>query len=846
MRTLLHLAFLCLSLSVATGLIAQERCLHSTLLELTAYESQKFPIVVLDILALKGGRPAIADPAAAAGQFTIWESEDSCSIVSVVPGTRQLQYDLRLYVDLSVPTPVEFHAVLNLAQTVVRSPGFRISPFFHTRRADRMVQLSVKELGNLALDSVPDPTFTVHMLIDHLRSLGASQEANGQIILAVLDTLTSTDLVDLASATKEFPGRAPSWLVVLAHDVKGNDMHRPPEESVLMHDWISSPPGHRDTTVRKALGSIADARYQVTLRSNRRVTPDTVRSFRLGLHVPASGKPPKPDTLAMVFTIKVPRDVVNARFIDHYVGIASDLARLKHYIQALDSLKSGYQLLPAVAISAEAERVIRAYGESLLKEGGASSCAPLCDRAEEDWNIATNKHDWYKQLKTELLERRLKAEDENLDGSIEVLEQLANVHPEKRSYAARLYVLRGDLACAKGEEWEGAAMYGRSQSLQDDASVRGKLQRTVANAVSTDYGSSNFSRLYEQGKTFLKQVNGQFDLRFMHGVAAARMKDYALAATHLEWCVLNWSRTTRLTTWDNLFARLQEIYGLALRFDDAYRVNRRLYQQRGDKVMLLQALKHLRSRWALPVAVLFPVFWGRNTSPSTRSAFFRASPLTVAPGFFIGLSVVSPSGKERYRIRSSRDMSVPARDLLDTLAEYPALIEQPADQENWWIVSRLSDGYVILQLSTASDERTQVILSSIRERKMFDEPWSQLVNSEQTVGVRFVGEMVTGMITAEFESRGSTRLDSYWDAARPNTLIQYMVLHATKGEIAQNQGFNAAKAKHDQALWIRSSAALAYFTQNAEYGGQPIIDVCNPVYVNKVWKAALRMGLRKY
>ena len=76
-------------------------------------------------------------------------------------------------------------------------------------------------------------------------------------------------------------------------------------------------------------------------------------------------------------------------------------------------------------------------------------------------------------------------------------------------------------------------------------------------------------------------------------------------------------------------------------------------------------------------------------------------------------------------------------------------------------------------------------------------------------------------------------------------MIKYLVKHGKEGRIDVRYGFNRSNAHFEEGMFEKSSSTEAYFYQTVKYGSIYVTDIANPLFINKKWIGAVRIGLIK-
>jgi hypothetical protein len=798
------------------------------------WETGAYPRLEVDVIAVENGEPVKLSAAEPDSRVRIAQGKDGCSVISVATPARALEYDVHVFLDLNSLSWTDMQSISLLLKKTADRDGLHLSAFYYVPGGKSVMSVSPLVAKRLKVDSTPDTALSMSSVMDSMRSIASTTEVRGRIFWIAAADFSTKYLALIDSLLKRCDSRGPSWLVVQTKTTEVTDSSEQRPGRLLMLESLETPPESLETKWNACLDLLVQSSQTVVFQPPLMLSATGGRSFNVevGRHL-------------ATFDVTIADSTVRSALLIHYRAISRKLKDERKYLAALDSLAAVNRILGKDAVRGDALTLIKVAGESLLKSQHPEESAPLLDRAERDWGIQPTSVLWYRQLKSDLIEARLRSEGEDKSKELDLREKLAVLHPENRTQSARLLVLRGESALKDGDFWSAAQCFKGALAAKHNPSVQKALQKAVADAVTADNANGEFTRLYEKGSGFIPEISLSFELRFMYANSCMQSHNYVEAASHFEWCVLKWNTAVHITTWDNLFARLQDAYAYSMRFDDAYRVNRRLYQQRGDKVMLLHAMKNLRARLLAPLINCLTVFMERVGTKSARTAFLSAPIPGGMPQYVQAVCFTDSNGSLRTHLGNRAPYKLPTQKILQSLQLLPALLSATGEDRTYWLINRTADGFVVIAFSDETDKKEGNILETIRSERTIEGPWKSLVEYEQEIGTRFLAEVFANMLSAEYAVRGGISLGSYWRELSAQSPVIYITLHDQNGAISQGYAFDRSKAEFDDILWRRSSTSLAFFSQEIKYSGKPVLDVSNPIYVNRTWKASVRIGVQK-
>jgi hypothetical protein len=822
--------------------------LKSTILKFIGTEVNGYPALQADFVAQRNGQPMKLPLDAPTASLQLYEDGLPCPLTALQPSTHGLRMFLDVFVDVKDLSWEELLRGMRALETLSETQGLQFSPRFYARVGLKVQQLSGSNLNRLKLDSIPDPVFNFIDAVDYIQSQPSLFQEGNRVFLFFMPSVEPKDLTRLQQIIRPLLDHQLIFSAFLLQHVDISDPDIFGDRCLFVTD-LTQP----DVEIAKAVTSAADAlrmsRFSVSFQSPNPRSLATDRTLTILANPQATGEPGQHQKAQeAVYVMKIPRATVDSAYVQLYLRTASALRAEALFIPSLDSLFNAYNLLPAEAFRRTATGTVREYGQLLLDSNKAMLSADLFDRAEKNWRIDPVAQPWYNDLKTRLLKAHsaiLAETDNTLEIRTQIQASLAQLHPENRAMKKRYADLKGDLQRTRGEFWAAATSYRQGINVQSDSEMEKKLLDMVRKGVNSSFAAGHFDTLYRQGISFEKWLAPHFDLRYMFATACSKNKDFTRAGTNFEWLIQNWSAKQTLVSWQEIFSQLQQVYSSNLRFDDAFRVNERLYRQSEDARFLLQTVKNLRARYLVAVSAAFPVFWARNASSQARGKFFDKATLTSWPHYFQGATLITRDGAVIAALSHGKFLPPPIdATVLDSVAS-PQILDSSPGGKTVWMVSRTSGGFFVLQFSTDEDDEGNVLLSAVRAQRMLDEPWDQLAKREEVLGSRLASELITGMLSVEYELKETLNPASYWAVLSTIPTMKYLVFHAQGGAIASSHGFDRAKWAGDPDLWMKSSTVLAYMVQKVRYDTKDILDTANPVYVSGRCRGTIRLGITR-
>lgn len=824
---------------------ANENDFSSSMLRQTHLDSHALPIVELDILALQSGQPVHLDQETIHKKLAVMEDAVACSLISCQSSLRKLSLDVDLFADLDAVTKEELNKFENIVLAVSSHSGFKTRLHTYALQDSGLTELPLGEFNRLKLDSRGAQTLSLDKALEFIRQQTSFSTGN-HIIFFLLRYTDEQAINRLRQTMLSLNDRGTLWYGVIytkAVDIGKGDM--PLDHCVILED-LGEPEDQLRASLVFFLDRVQAATYAVQFLSpNKR----SLRTTRV-LDVTVCERCETDGSQKMSWVVTYPDSVVKKAYVRFSLENA-EVTKTTHGFQAaLDTLYNAFRWFAAPEFQDAAQSIIGEWGKCIISQRLAYQVDQLRRQAENDWGIAPDHAQWYRELKRDMLNTQLAASLErgdSLDVAISLRDQIGELYPHDTAYLAETQMLRGDLLVGRADFWGAARSYERCQQLRPDKQVDKKLIETIRQGMLRDDQDHNYKRMYVQGKTFTRHFSADVQMRYLFARCCNMTGDFSLALENYEWLVVNWNGGQGIVTWDGLFQELQQMYSSTLRFDEAYRLDQRVFRQREDNMILFQAVRNLRARYLMPVASVFPLFWSRVDAQESRAKFFQKNVLTLWPHFLLGMYVINHGEVGRFAIGDSKKRVAPSTTAIGSASGYPSIINGgPEGQTRAWLVNRIPEGYFVLEFSDDVDDREGIMLGEIKKRKMLDEPWNALANYEQSFGVRTLSELLTGMLTAEYEERSSLSLSAYLEPLRKVSPIIYLVHHTKGGQINESSAFDRPLAQYAGNNWIRSSTTLAFMVQELDYNKNSVIDAANPMYIDRAWKGVIRVGFRKF
>jgi tetratricopeptide (TPR) repeat protein len=839
-RRLTSVVVFCMCLLPSFQSLAEEpefRRLPFTTLDIIRIDWRRFPDLTLECLAIRQGR--VFDLCRMANTPAITENAVACSLVACHKPDHPTPLTAVMFLALSELEVEEVTALQTAIRSTLDSCGQSFVPRFFIPRESHWVQVDLEDIDKLQFDSIPPPAWSPVLLQKMAAQIRAGAPRGNDLTILVASKV-SQQMLDMCSGAMDHGKQVVHRIGILARDadLSHSALQRMSQCEFVAQLDVEAPllAQTLQTIVRENIAAQCALRF-VTPMGHMRYAE---RVFRVCIDDGAG-------ILEGVYSEAIPDSVIQTASRRWHEDKAVELGRKRLFAEASDTLWCAYTLLNDQDIREfAAKNLFQAWREQ-LRESGCTSAErnDLLRHGDDVWHFSA-EDPWYQKLEIEILDSLLHgppSSNESIPERLALLKRLAALLSEK-ARQAETFALIGDLEYQCGNFWSAADDYSRSLQRSHSSILADRQRRAVEEAIASDFVAGRFSDLYKNGLGYQKSVGESFPHRYMFAVGCMQSGDFARARTEFEWLTFNWNRNQNLVSWEDALANLQGLYERTLQFEHAFRLAQRLYRQRTDDALLRKALRDLRARFLAPIAMAFPAMMER-VGRGGLGPFFEKKNVVIWPHFLSSFFCVDSRGRTTH-VAGTR--SVAKLDLSQSrrMGTEASIVETRGAESVDRLCQRAGDGFFVLESTGRINETESVMLAAIRQAKSQDQPWTRLIEYEQTIGVRLLSELFSAMITAELRVCGHCDIRRYWEAVGDGSgVIRYMVFHGHEGRVLQSCGFDSTQMVYARGLWRQSSNTRAYFCQAATCQQKPVLDLANPIYIDAAWRGAARIGVVK-
>ncbi len=581
-----------------------------------------------------------------------------------------------------------------------------------------------------------------------------------------------------------------------------------------------------------------------------------VFSFRVHDIVPGNTKrqyqliiPVQNERLIKNFTLELPEDKMQEYFCVVYSEKGRKLLSASRYKMALDTIYQAYMNFPDTSFRNIAQEAIVKWGAKIILDSTGEDILPLLNDAEKKWNFNPFSDNWYKILKLKLLKLHFRIEDTRgapLAQRITICEEIIRLAPDDKFYQNKLLLLKGEQQKLLGNHWEAVNYFHQSWKIYSDKDAKQEMYRELNQAVSSYFNKGKYGDLLSRVSSYFDYIKQQFRYRYILAFSNLAVHNYSKAKIHYEWLLNHWKAKQKYLTWDKAFNTLQELYDYTLDFDRAFDMIQQIYREKeGENQRLSAVVASLKAKYLVPVIDAFPVFKKQSVSNKLETAFFEELRPLHWPDFVEGLYIISSNGRILWKADKGNIVIPPNTSRLLEIQSFPVFLRNN-DKYTAYLINKLTDGYVVLQISTRLNQEEKILLQNIQQNRLNDKPWYQLYTYEQQNGLPVLSEILSLMVGIDYVADGKVNLEAYWRQFKKHSYFIYVVIHNRDGRVVLNKNFNKIKGKFDPLTWERSSRARALFQQEVVYEQESVFDITNPIYYKGKITGAIRFGFKKY
>jgi hypothetical protein len=539
--------------------------------------------------------------------------------------------------------------------------------------------------------------------------------------------------------------------------------------------------------------------------------------------------------------VNYPKYIIDFNYEKNVIDSIDELLSSKKFIEASEYLFEKMRTHDCDKFNKKSKKIIIEYSE-WLKVQAVIDTTSLYDFAENHYTFSVDSNVWYKNIKLDILKillSKTQKSDETIQHRYNLTKSLYYLDSQSMNNKLLFYDVSGDLASFESKYWDAVDQYFNYIDLENSNVVESKLNIVISKAFESDYKNHKYIDIYKYGNRLLPFINSFFELRYIYGNSCEKAKDYQLAIKEYRWLVSNWKENQNYIDWNELFNRLNNLYALTFQFDEAILLNKRIFKQTENEQELFLLLGNTRAKYLQLVSKIVKIYIN-NVGVSSCSSLLSDYNSMDFPHFLDGIYTVDRNRNILNKLYS-KSVNLP---LNVNSSKYPFIYTNIETQKSWIIDNIPSGKLLIIEFSIGSNQKEQLLLSSIKSKKQNVSSWNALSNHQKEIGMKFISQILTAAIQGELSKNKSGKINPYWSALKSSNLFNYIVHHDENGEISHMISFNRDNAEYANGMWEKSSIARAFFKQQINYKNRIIMDIVNPIYLNNRWSSALRIGVK--
>lgn len=815
------------------------------LLEGRQYNSENFPDVTITYRNFYNGSPVTETDEFFRNKVSVWEENHSCLITGHEQVTEGSDITINFLLDLHNITELD----LNKLQRILFELKEKLTIHLYQFSSDSLSELKFSELYHqLSLDKTKS-----HFAQNFAQFIKAKLERpveREQLYVLFTNFKALQDKDILKSTLSSFSEQVGYWYAIFYLECD--------KDYFAIHDnihpnrclFISNFNNEESVLIKYLETNIELFRqnyYKIKFQAADKKPVKPTRTYNLV-------SPVKEDTIQTQISITFDQENMQNYFVNTNVQNAKVKSDSNSYIIALDTLSWAKAIFPNDRFNVCADSVIYSWSNYTLNQNDAKQVPLIFERAENHWQISTTTNSIYTQLKIKLLIlyfKYLERSNSSIDSRIDICEKIIELDPNNNDFKFTLLSLKGKREFDKRNYWMSANYLSDALAIKKfDNDTNNRLIESVSGAFQHEFNVQNYSYLYKAGKKYLsfiksiKDAQIQFICRYQYAYATYKMKRYTEAKNDYEWLLTHWNNTQSLVQYNDTFEILQELYIRSMEFEKAFSIFKENFRMNTEQEKMLPLMvTNLRTKYLVPIMNVFPNIWNQINSLQVRQQMFKEFNIIQRPEFVTGLYFVDKSGNIILVAGSKDKVQSPNFASLEKLSDFPAPWNDKNNNRNW-LINKLSDGYLILEISNHISQAETIYIQNIQRKKMEDRPWHDFSILEQDMSLPYLSRLLTAIIGRDYAMDDRVQLSQYINEL-PNSDIQYLVIHNVNGEVIFSEKFEIDQCQFEAKDWQKSSRTMALYRQNLKYANANIIDIANPIFVDSKFRGVVRIGFKK-
>lgn len=538
----------------------------------------------------------------------------------------------------------------------------------------------------------------------------------------------------------------------------------------------------------------------------------------------------------------VPDSILHEYYITSIIQRVDEYNNQKQTENSLILLKNSYYSLSDIQFIEKSEEILTRSAEELLT---TKNSLPFTRLTELESLTGMDFSKVYLVEKNKLVDAFYKQLDEANDQpaeQVKIAEYLLQNAHEDKNYQARVHWSKGRLLLLEGKKWNALDEFNSGYALIKDQRSEGEIRKLISICLKEAYSQKDYEKLRKYGSTYNAFVTNDFNLRYLYGKACLELKDYSDAITQFEWLLFHWQENKQVT-WDNVFEILQNAYACSFRFNDAIKLNQRIFREKQKQESLFQVVMNLRLM-NLKLCMDAYTAWLDGMPPAViqdKPVDFRP---VMIPAFLTWVKLYSENGQPVQSLYQKN------QEVKTTEPDFRATVNGPMihlSKGHTVLLSKISGRrYVSMCLENESlDETEKSLLLDISKNETNNMLWDKLSRHEEKTGLKLFAQLSAALMESSLKANNNIDFEQYWKRISINPTVKYMIFHGPDGTVVFQKGTVPAKEKYIPSDWQKSSTTNAFYNIEIENNGKKITDLSNPVYGLKGREGSVRLGIER-
>ena len=427
--------------------------------------------------------------------------------------------------------------------------------------------------------------------------------------------------------------------------------------------------------------------------------------------------------------------------------------------------------------------------------------------------------------------------DSTLARRLKIADTLATLGIDNTGWKYQQKMLQGRIFETKHQYLPALAAYESANGIKADANVLASIERVIETSVPVYFDQAKYKIVYTLFRKWPSKKPQSFNLRLMAAESCYQLGLHSEVIKEYEWLLMNWQEKNRLKmSSDSVLQRTESALAGLGEFSKAAAINKRVYLQSKNQLMLLRMIVNNRLQLLMPVIQSVELYLERGRPGQDLKLVF-SNPGNVAAGFLIGMYLADTIAviKTTFYTGTNTLTIIPG-------GGKPGFYWNKAGNTGIYVrKSKGSGKLLVLEVSPELSKGEKFLFEDILKKPDQSENWEQFEQLEYTCGMRPLAGLLSSVYEAEINSVKIVP-DGYWKILEATQNVLYLKIHGDQGAEVQSFGSPVAVTAYQHGDYERSSITKAFSVIELPNGTQKLTEISNPVFGPNGWKGAIRMG----